>query len=304
MALPKIVVIVGPTASGKTALSLELAKKFNGEIINADSRQVNKGMDIGTAKVPKEQNRSDNGFFAGGVKHHLIDIAQPDEEFTLAHYKKLAVETIDDVLKRGKLPIIAGGTGLYVWAIVDNPDIPAVAPNAVLRKDLEKFDLAELILMLKKTDPLSADKIDLKNPRRVLRALEVALSTDESFMDKRKMLPPRYEAVQIGIDTSREELVKRINNRVDEQIRDGLVEEVSGLSKTYSWDLPAMSGIGYKQIGCHLRGEISLTEAIEMIKRDTRRYAKRQMTWFRRDKRIHWVKSAEEAEEDVKKFIK
>ncbi|MCX6781693.1 MAG: tRNA (adenosine(37)-N6)-dimethylallyltransferase MiaA [Candidatus Magasanikbacteria bacterium] len=301
LVLPKIIVIVGPTASGKTALGLELAKKYNGEVINADSRQIYKGMDIGTAKAQNEEKNID--YLVQGIRHHLIDVVNPDEEFTLAHYKKLAFEAIDDVLRRNKLPIVVGGTGLYIWAIVDNLDIPIVPPNIKLRSALEKKTLSELMEMLKASDPISAKKIDLKNPRRVMRAIEVALSSGESFTIKQKKLPPRYEALQIGLDIPREELVQRINERTEEQIKAGLVEEVRKLSTKYLWTLPAMSGIGYKQVGYYLRGEISLADAIEMIKRDTRRYAKRQMTWFRRDKRIKWFESTSEADGWAKEFL-
>lgn len=299
--MPKIIVIVGPTASGKTALSLALAKKYNGEIVSADSRQVYRGMDIGTAKVPKDNN--DGEYFVQGVRHHLIDIVNPDEEFALAHYKKLAFEAIDDILSRGKLPIIVGGTGLYVWAIVDNLDIPAVAPNLAWRAEWTKKSLPELVSALKKADPLSAEKIDLKNPRRVLRALEVALSSSEPFIKKQKKFAPKYDALQIGLNVERDELINRINTRVDEQIKDGLVNEVTVLAKKYPGILPAMSGIGYKQIGYYLRGEMSLDEAKEEIKKATRQYAKRQMTWFRRDKRIQWVNTFEEADLSVKNFL-
>lgn len=299
--LPKIVVIVGPTASGKTALSLELAKKFNGEIVNADSRQVYKEMNIGTAKAPKDEKGG--GYPVQGIVHHLINVANPDEEFTLAHYKKAAFEAIDDILSRGKLPIVAGGTGLYVRTIVDNPDIPAVAPDLKLRAGLEAKNLSELSVMLKNLDPKTAEKIDLKNPRRVIRAIEVAMS-GESFLDLQNKFYPRYDALQIGISVERGELNKRVNARVDKQVEDGLVEEVKKLAQKYDWKLPAMSGIGYKQVGLYLRGEISLPEAIEMIKRDTRAYAKRQMTWFRRDKRILWLARSSEAMPEIEKFMK
>ncbi|MFA5127874.1 MAG: tRNA (adenosine(37)-N6)-dimethylallyltransferase MiaA [Patescibacteria group bacterium] len=298
--LPKIIVIVGPTASGKTALSLELANQFNGEIINADSRQVYRGMDIGTAKEISDGKQ--NGYVVRGIRHHLIDVVNPDEEFTLAHYKKMAFEAIDGILSRGKMPIVVGGTGLYVRTIVDNPDIPAVAPDSKLRAELEKKSISELAELLFKLDPKTAEKIDLKNPRRLIRAIEVAMS-GESFLDLQNRFHPRYDALQIGLALPREELNRRINARVDQQIKDGLVEEVKNLAKKYSWELPAMSGIGYKQIGLFLRGEINLPEAIEMIKRDTRQYAKRQMTWFKRDDHINWINDATEAEELAKKFI-
>lgn len=299
--LPKIIAIVGPTASGKTEMSLALAKKFNGEIVNADSRQVYREMDIGTAKEKPDNERGD--YFVRGIRHHLIDMVNPGEEFTLAHYKKLVFEAIDNILSRGKLPIVAGGTGLYVRTIVDNPDIPAVAPDLKLRAELEKKSLTELSVMLQKIDPKTAKKIDMQNPRRIIRAIEVAVS-GESFLDLQNKFDPRYDALQIGISVEREELNERINTRVDRQIEDGLVEEVKKLAQKYDWKLPAMSGIGYKQIGFYLRGEIFLPEAIEMIKRDTRRYAKRQMTWFHKDERIKWIKNVEETEELIEKFVK
>lgn len=297
--LPKIIVIVGPTASGKTALSLELAKQFVGEIVNADSRQVYRGMNIGTAKIELDQE-----FLAGGIRHHLIDAADPGEEFSLSHFKRLAFETIDGILSRGKLPIIVGGTGLYVQAIVENLDIPAVAPDTRLRAELEKKDLLELVGMLKQRDPEAYGKVDLKNPRRVVRALEIALSENTDQIKKFSKLDPRYDALQIGINISREELVARINRRVDEQISAGLVDEVRGLAQSYSWDLPAMSGIGYKQIGYFLNGQMSLPEAVELIKRDTRRYAKRQMTWFKRDGSIHWIQDSGGVRRLVEEFLR
>lgn len=294
--LPKIIVILGPTASGKTGLSLDLAKKFNGEIVNADSRQVYKEMDIATAKpMPDELAR---------VRHHLISVVNPDDEFTLAHYKKEAFEAIDDILSRNKLPIIVGGTGLYIWAIIDNLDIPAVSPDKNLRAKLEAMDISELAEMLKKADPDSAEKVDLKNKRRVIRAIEVAFSQDGLSIAKPKKFPPCYDVLQLGLRIDRDKLYQRINKRVDAQIGAGLVEETKKLAQKYSWELPSMSGIGYKQLGHFLRGEIGEQEAIEMIKRDTRHYAKRQMTWFKRDKRIEWVDDAKEAEDLVRHFVK
>ncbi len=300
--LPKIIIIVGPTASGKTALSLELAKKFNGEIVNADSRQVYRKMDIGTAKAPKDIGQSE--YIVQGILHHLIDVVDPDEEFTLAHYKKMAFKVIDNIFRQGKLPIIVGGTGLYVWSIVDNLDIPAVAPNSKLRQALDDKSLDELVIMLKNSDPITAEKIDLKNPRRVKRALEVIMTSNESLVLKQKKLPSRYDSCQIGINVPRDELNMRINERVDRQINDGLIEEVKSLAKNFDWSLPSMSAIGYKEIGYFLRGEMQLDEAVELIKRNTRRYAKRQMTWFRRDKRICWTTGVTEAKDLIEKFIK
>lgn len=290
--LSKIIIILGPTGSGKTELGIAVAKKLNGEIISADSRQIYRQMDIGTAK-PKGEWKN-GAYIVNGVLHYLMDIINPDKNFTVADFKEQATLQIQDILKRKKLPIIVGGTGLYIWAVVDNLDIPKVAPSMDLRKELEKKTQPELIEMLKQVDPESAGKIDLKNPRRVLRALEVVMVSGESFFKQRKKQAPLYNAQEFGIKISREELYKRINARVDQQIKDGLVEEVKNLAKKYSWDLPSMSGIGYKQIGYYLRGEMTLEQAIELLKRDTRRYAKRQLTWFKKDQRIKWISGLEE----------
>lgn len=293
--LPKIIAVVGPTASGKTALGLMLAKKFNGEIVNADSRQVYRGMDIATAKPDKNELAS--------IRHHLIDIAEPDDEFTLANFKEEALEAIDDILARNKLPIIVGGTGLYVKAIIDNLDIPAVAPDRNLRSELGNKKLGELAVMLAELDPACAEKIDMKNPRRVMRALEIALSNGKLSLAGEKKLPARYDVLQIGLKINREELYQRISARINAQLESGLLAEVQFLSKKYAWDLPSMSGIGYKQLGYFLRNEISLPEAVELIKRDTRRYAKRQLTWYKKDPRVNWIADEKQAEKLVSEFV-
>lgn len=301
--LPKIIVILGSTASGKTDLSLALAKKFNGEIVSADSRQVYKKMNIGTAKPAGEWNKKE--YIVGGVPHHLMDIVDPGKDFSLADYKNLATQAVKDILNKKKLPIVVGGTGLYIQTLIENLDIPKVEPSKQLRKQLEKKTLPELVKMLEKIDPASAKKIDLKNPRRVLRALEVFILSGESFFNQRTKSKPMYQVLQIGIDWSREELFKRINARVDKQITEGLVEETKKLAGKYKWNIPSMSGIGYKQIGFYLRGEMSLAEAVEILKRDTRHYAKRQMTWFKRDKNIVWIKNTDLAlaEKKIKEFL-
>lgn len=332
--LPKIIVVLGPTASGKTDLGIFLAKKFGGEVINADSRQVYKGMDIGTAKVApklKTQNsklKNKEEYIVDGVPHHLIDIVNPEEEFTLSDFKKLALVKIDDILKRGKLPIIVGGTGLYIQAIVDNLDIPKVAPDKKLRAELEKLTLAELVEKLKIADPEAYTKVDLQNPRRVLRALEVVLTTGQSFVRQQTKSAPLFDVLQIGLKWPREELYNRINQRVDVQIKNGLVDEVRDLSSMLQkkltqgcfgnsprapswkegevWRLPSMSGIGYRQFKDYLEGKSVLAEAMEKLKRDTRNYAKKQETWFKRDQRILWLKGETalvEAEKIADNFI-
>lgn len=288
--LPKVIYIVGPTASGKTTLSVLLSKIFNGEIVNADSRQVYMEMDIATAKpkrdVKKEKN---NEYIFQGSVHHLMDFVKPSERFTLSDYKEKANLVIHDILSRGKLPIVVGGTGLYIWSLVDNLDIPKVEPNSKLRKGFNGKTLDELVKLLSNIDPETVKKIDLKNRRRVLRALEVAISSGESFVAQTTKSNPLYDSLQIGLKCNREKLYQTINSRIDQQMLDGLLEETKKLSKKYPWDLPSMSSIGYKQIGNFLRNETSLEEAIEIFKRDTRRYAKRQETWFKRDKRIVWI---------------
>lgn len=287
--LPKIVIILGPTASGKTDLGIALAREFGGEIINADSRQVYKEMDIATAKPPKDVESKKGEYLVNGIAHHLMDIIKPSKEFSLADFKEKANGAIADILSRGKLPIVVGGTGLYIWSLVENLDIPKVAPNKKLRKGLEEKPLSELVKLLQNIDPDSAKKVDLKNPRRVLRALEVAISTGESFVSQTTKSQPLYDILQIGISCPRETLFERINARVDAQIQNGLEEETKKLAKKYPWHLPSMSGIGYRQLGAYLRSECDLKQAIERIKIDTRHYAKRQMTWFARDKKIQWV---------------
>lgn len=303
--LPKLIVILGPTASGKSDLAIKLAKKFKGEIISADSRQIYKGMDIGTAKPRKQKAENRKQFIVYGVRHYMIDVVQPDETLTLAEYKDKAIKLINDIIKRGKVPFLVGGTGLYISAIVDNWLIPRVGPSKKLRQNLESKSNKWLFARLKKLDPETAANIDLQNKRRLVRALEVCLTSNLPFSKQRKKGKSLYNILEIGLDLEREKLYKVIGDRVDLIIRAGLVKEVKSLIRRgYGWNLPAMSGIGYRQVGQYLRGEIGLERGIELIKRDTRRYAKRQLTWFRRDKRIKWIRGPKEAEKLVTKFLK
>jgi tRNA dimethylallyltransferase len=302
--LPKIIVILGPTASGKTDFGIALAKKFAGEIISADSRQVYKKMDIGTGK-PAGKWR-EGVYLVEGIPHYIMDIIEPDEEFTVAHFKKLAEEKIVDILRRKKIPIIVGGTGLYIWSVVDNLELPAVVPDLNLRQALEKKNLEEQVAILKDKDPDTAKKIDLKNPRRVLRALEVVLASGQSFVAQKKQAPPAYNALQIGLNWPRAELYMRIEKRIDEQMESGWAEETKKiLAAGFNSQLPSMSGIGYKQLADYLRGVKGLEETIREIKKNTKNYAKRQITWFRRDKRIKWLERDDfaEAEKLVAEFI-
>lgn len=287
--LPKVLFVVGQTASGKTALGIELAKKFNGAIINADSRQVYKKMDIITAKPSRDASSPKGRYIVDGVDHYLMDICDPGKPFTLADFKKLASRAIKNILANNQLPILVGGTGLYVWSLVDNLDIPAIAPNKKLRSSLEEKSLADLVKLLKNVDSLAARTVDLGNKRRVLRALEVSLSSGESFVKQATKSDMIYDSLQIGIRWSREDIYRRINSRVDIQMENGALEETKKLIENYPGNIPSLSTIGYKQLGAYLKEEISLPEAVEQFKRDARRYAKRQETWFKRDKRINWV---------------
>jgi tRNA dimethylallyltransferase len=305
--LPKLIVILGPTACGKTSWSIKMAKKYNGEIISADSRQIYKKMDIGTAKEPGEWrwNGLRKTYFIEDIPHHLIDFLNPGKRFTVAEFRDKALKYTKLSYKHGRVPIIAGGTGLYTQSIVDNLQIPRVPPNKKLRKSLEEKSLEDLMLWLERLDPKAAKKIDAKNKRRVIRALEVCILTGEPFSEMQKKGEPLFDVLQIGIDVEKQVLYDRIDWRVDEMMKLGLLKEIESLLKQkYSWDLPSMSGIGYKQFKGYFEKEYSLDRAIELLKRDTRRYARRQLTWFKRDKTIKWCEDYKEAEKLVDKFLK
>ena len=313
--LKPLIVILGPTASGKTEMGLKLAKKYNGEIVNADSRQIYREMDIGTGKTdiaywskgfsPKSLATEIN--FTIGLKPslqiHLINIKNPNQKFSLSQYKKLAIKTINDIHKRGKIPILVGGTGLYISAIVDNLEIPKAAPNKKIRERLEKHTDEYLFNKLKKIDLKSAKIIGEKNKRKLIRALEVCEITGKPFSSQQIKGEPLFNILQIGVKIDREKLYKKIDERVDEMIRIGLIKETKKLSKKYSFDLPAMSGIGYFEIGQYLKNKITLDDAVQKIKYRTHQYARRQMTWFKRDERIEWVENYKETERLINNFI-
>jgi tRNA dimethylallyltransferase len=296
-----LVVIVGPTAVGKTRLALRLAGELGAEIVSADSRQVYRGMDIGTDKPAAEERQR--------VPHHLVDIVDPDEKLTLARYQDMAYAAIEDVLARGRVPLLVGGTGLYIKAVVEGWSIPRVKPNEALRAELyreaEVKGEEALHARLRQVDPVAAEKIDPRNVRRVIRALEVYLETGKPISELQRRRPPPYRILQIGLTMDRAALYQRIDQRVDRMIERGLVEEVRGLvEQGYGRELPAMSGLGYRQIGCYLRDEISLEEAICLIKRDTRRFVRQQYNWFRLDdERIHWFQALDDPYERVKGVI-
>ncbi|MDD3190295.1 MAG: tRNA (adenosine(37)-N6)-dimethylallyltransferase MiaA [Candidatus Pacebacteria bacterium] len=306
--LKPLVVILGPTASGKTGLALKLAKEFYGELINADSRQIYKEMDIATNKLEKNATRDtvedEIVYIIDKISLHLLDLINPNENFSLADYKRLALQKIEEVQNHGKLPILVGGTGLYISSIVDNLDIPEAPPDKKLRAELGDKSTKELFNELQNVDPLSAKTIGPDNKRKIIRALEVYKITGKPFSAQQKKGKPLFDILQIGIEIERKELYAKIDKRVDKMIEAGLIDETKRLTKRYNPDLPAMSGIGYKEINSYLRQEITLEEAIQQIKWRTHQYARRQITWFKRDERIHWVKNYKEAEELIKNFIK
>jgi tRNA dimethylallyltransferase len=297
----RIVAIVGPTATGKSALAVELATALGGEIVGADSRQVYRYMDIGTAKPSREDRTK--------VPHHLIDIINPDEDFTLATYQELAFQAIGDIQRRGKLAILVGGSGLYVRAVTGGLSIPKVAPDPELRRKLEERAENEgfqsLYHELTNVDPVAAGEIDPRNVRRVIRALEVCVTAGVPFSQLKKS-SPKVSTVTIGLTTARDDLYRRIDARVEQMIERGLVDEVKWLlDRGYSTELSAMSGLGYKQIVSHLKGEAILEEAIQRIKFETHRFVRSQYAWFRpKDEAIKWFDIREEPFEGILDLIK
>jgi tRNA dimethylallyltransferase len=286
-----LVAIVGPTAVGKSELALRLAQTVPSEIVNADSRQVYRYMDIGTSKPSPLQRAS--------VPHHLIDVVNPDEDFNLAVYRRLATEAIEAIQEKSKLPLLVGGSGLYVWSLVEGWGIPQVPPNAELRCELEARAREEgnyaLFAELNRIDPVAATKIHPGNTRRVIRALEIYQMTGQAPSQLWHKEAPSFPVLIIGLTLERNELYRSIGRRVDNMITTGLVAEViSLLKKGYGLNLPSMSGIGYKQIGQFVQGQLHLAAAIEQIKYETHRLVRHQYAWFHlSDKRIHWFDASE-----------
>ncbi|MFH1193894.1 MAG: tRNA (adenosine(37)-N6)-dimethylallyltransferase MiaA [bacterium] len=316
---PKLIVILGPTASGKTAMATRLAKKFNGEIINADSRAIYREMKVATSRP---------GLKEGGVRHHLVGFREPDSDFGLAEYKKLAVDKINNVLARGKQPFLVGGTWLYIRAVADNLEIPQVAPNKVFRKKLEKLSAKVLWARLQKADPEAAKKIHANDKRRVIRAMEVIHYSGRKISEQQKAGEPLYQVLKIGIKRGLDEIEMRARTRIKKEMGEKLIRETRKLLKKYlpaefsgatkpkrsggfsavreagSPDLPAMTSLGYREIGEYLRGNLTKTEAFELLAKNTRRFARYQLNTFRQDKKIKWVKNLKGAERRIGKFLK
>jgi tRNA dimethylallyltransferase len=291
---PKLIVILGPTASGKTELAVKLAKNFNGEIVNADSRQVYKGMDIGTAKPTKKEMR--------GVPHHLLDVVSPKRKFTVAQYRKLAIKAIERIQKKGKIPFLVGGTWFYIRAVVDGLVIPKVPPDWKLRKKLEKKSPQELYEILKKLDPERAKTIEKENKRRLIRAIEICKKIGK--VPPLRFNPLPYPILMIGIKRAKKELMERIRKRFFEWLKRGLILEVIKLQKMgVSFKRIEEFGMHYREIAKYLRGKISEKEMIENSIKEIQNYAKKQMNWFKKDKRIKWIRNYKEAKELIKKFL-
>lgn len=299
-----LVIIAGPTATGKTKCAVELAKAINGEIISADSIQVYKGMDIGSAKVTFEE--------MCGVKHHLIDVLEPTQDFNITVFQTLAKNAMDEIYSRGKVPIIAGGTGFYIQSVLYDIDFTENEDNNEIREALTRISLEKdgkdiLFAMLKDIDPESADVIDKNNIKRVIRAIEFYKLSGKKISEHNKLQSSKeaaYDARFFVLTDDRKVLYERIDKRVDKMIELGLVEEVRNLlNKGLKRDMVSMQGIGYKEIVSYLMGEISLDEAIYIIKRDTRHFAKRQITWFKREKDVIWLDRSKMTEQEIIKAM-
>lgn len=320
-------VVLGPTASGKSELAVKLAKRFRnpqdgflGEVISADSRQVYKGLDIGTGKVPRDkilnfefqilnQNRikeflkTETHYIHKGIRHHLIDVVSPRRVFTVVDYRRLGRKVIQDILKRGKVPIICGGTGFYIDALIYDYPLPNVPPQKDLREKLEKKSCEELLQELKKLDPRRAEMIDGKNKRRLVRALEIVMTSGEPVPVNEK--EPIFDVLKIGIKKNDEELRKLIDERLLKRIDEGMIEEAEKLHrKGLSWKRMEELGLEYRYLSRYLRGVITKEEMIESLKKEIRHYAKRQTTWFKRDKEIRWVDNFSSAEKLAINFLR
>jgi tRNA dimethylallyltransferase len=299
---PPLVILLGPTAVGKTEISLELARRLNGEIVSADSRLLYRGMDIGTAKPSREEMQ--------GIPHHLIDVADPDETWSLAVYQQQARQVIAEIHQRGRLPLLVGGTGQYIRAVTEEWDIPRVEPDPVLRQALERWaseiGTAGLHARLAVLDPQAAGSIDHRNYRRTIRALEVIFHTGYLFSAQRGRSTSPYNTLQIGLIRPRQELYERVDARILQMFELGLVEEVKSLlEKGFTPELPTLSAIGYREVIAYLRGEMTKEQAVAEIKRSTRIFVRRQANWFKPDDpSIHWFRLGPNTVEEIERLIR
>lgn len=303
--IKKLIVVLGPTSSGKSDLAVKFARKFNGEVVSADSRQVYKGMDIGSGKITRKEMR--------GIPHHLLDVTSPKRRFTVAQFQKLAQKTIKGIWKRGKIPILCGGTGLYIQSVIDDMIIPEVPPDAKLRAELEKLSTEKLFAKLRKLDPRRAKNIDRHNRRRLIRALEIVIKTGKPVPPlsenrsrraaPRTILGEKNNIFQIGIAIPKDILDARIKKRLLKRLKQGMVAEVKKLHRNgVSWKRLEEFGLEYRYLARYLQSKLTKQEMIDQLEKEINQYAKRQMTWFKRDKRIHWIKNYKKAEKLVREF--
>ncbi len=300
--MEKVIVICGPTASGKTNLSIELAKRINGEIVSCDSMQIYKEMNIGTAKPTIEERQ--------GIEHYVLDFISPEKRYSVADYKQDAKKAIKDILKKGKTPIVTGGTGLYVDSLIYEIEYPTIEFDEKYRQQLEKRVEKEGLNILyeeaKKIDPIAIEKISKNDEKRILRILEIYHTTGKTKtqqeIESRKN-PPEYEYYVFALNWDREVLYERINKRVDQMVEQGLIEEVKKILKNHHTCPTAMQGLGYKEVVEYLEGRTTREEMIEKIKMETRRYAKRQMTWFRKNKQTVWLEGHASIQDNINKIL-
>ena len=300
----KLIAVLGPTASGKSELAIELAKRFGGQIVSADSRQIYKEMNIGTAKPArtKEDKQKINNYVAEKIPHYLIDITRPNQKFNVALYKKLAVETIKNIQNQGELPILVGGSGLYIAAVTENLSFPPVPAQEALREKLEAMPLQDLVSLYEKLDPQGAMLIDRTNRRRLIRAIEVCRTAGKPFWQQRKKEPALFQVLKIGIGLSKEKLRERIEKRVKKMFSQGLENEAKNLLKKYRGTVVSKT-IGYQEWEEYFQGKISREQVKKLIIAHTIQLAKRQITWFRKDKEIKWIRNFSQAEKLIREFL-
>jgi len=293
--MKKLIVILGPTASGKTALSIRLAKKYGGEIVSADSRQVYQGLNIGSGKITKREMK--------GIPHHLLDVADPKRKFTVAQYQKLATKAVHDIQSRNNIPFLVGGTGFYIQSVVDGIILPEVKPNRALRARLSKKSVAQLFSILKKLDSARTKTIDSKNPARLIRAIEIVTQTKKPIALIKKA--PQFDVLEIGINLSKEKYRKILQQSQAKRFKQGLITEVKKLRTSgLSWKRLEELGLEYRLVAQYLQNKLTKAEMQEKLQKEIWKFAKRQMTWFNRNKRIRWIRNPREAEALVGKFLK
>lgn len=299
--MKEIVAIVGPTGVGKTSLGVEIAKRFNGEVISGDSMQIYKGMDIGTAKVTRDEKQN--------IVHHMIDIKEPDETFSAAEFQRTVTKKIDEIQRRGKLPVLVGGTGLYIQSILYDYKFPEkerdVNLQSMLQRELEQYGAERMWNRLNEIDPKAARKIHPNNHRRLIRAMEIAKTEDRAMgeVDSQAAVLSKYNPIIIGLEMDRDILYNRINERVDVMMEKGLLEEVRKLYEQGLEKNQSLQAIGYKEFIPYFKGEQSLEESVNILKRNSRRYAKRQYTWFRNKMNVQWYRITPETAAETRIII-